>query len=138
MRVRDVPGAAAMSRAEGPEPAQAQDPASGDGGAVTAPALVIGTGEMGRLLAAHLAEAGGAVTVRTRRGEETLRPDAARPARSLRDLFQAQGVPPWRRAGWPLVYCGGSRKERLAREREKVNSALEAGKQAYREEKSKA
>ncbi len=29
-------------------------------------------------------------------------------------------------------------KERLAREREKVNSALEAGKQAYREEKSKA
>jgi gas vesicle protein len=29
-------------------------------------------------------------------------------------------------------------KERLAREREKVTSALEAGKQAYREEKSKA
>jgi gas vesicle protein len=29
-------------------------------------------------------------------------------------------------------------KERLAREREKVSSALEAGKQAYREEKSKA
>lgn len=29
-------------------------------------------------------------------------------------------------------------KERLTREREKVSSALEAGKQAYREEKSKA
>ncbi|HKB61202.1 MAG TPA: tRNA lysidine(34) synthetase TilS [Gallionellaceae bacterium] len=50
--------------------------------------------------------AAGAVTVRTRHGEEMLRPDAARPARSLRDLFQAQGVPPWQRTGWPLVYCG--------------------------------
>lgn len=47
----------------------------------------------------------GAVTVRARRGEEMLRPDAARPARSLTYLFQAQGVPPWLRAGWPLLYC---------------------------------
>ncbi len=46
------------------------------------------------------------VTVRLRRGEETLRPDAARPARSLRYLFQEYGIPPWQRAGWPLLYCG--------------------------------
>jgi tRNA(Ile)-lysidine synthase len=50
--------------------------------------------------------AGTSVTIRARHGEETLRPDSARPERSLRDLFQAQGVPPWRRAGWPLLYCG--------------------------------
>lgn len=46
------------------------------------------------------------VTVRMRRGEESLRPDAARPARSLRYLFQDSGIPPWQRARWPLLYCG--------------------------------
>lgn len=46
------------------------------------------------------------VTVRCRRGEEILRPDAARPARSLRYLFQEHGIPPWRREHWPLLYCG--------------------------------
>ncbi len=46
------------------------------------------------------------VTVRLRRGEESLRPDSARPARSLRYLFQHYGIPPWQRAGWPLLYCG--------------------------------
>ncbi len=54
--------------------------------------------------AASLAQA--PVTVRLRRGEEVLRPDAARPARSLRYLFQDAGIPPWQRAGWPLLYCG--------------------------------
>lgn len=48
------------------------------------------------------------VTVRMRRGEESLRPDAARPVRSLRYLFQECGIPPWQRAGWPLLYCGGT------------------------------
>ncbi len=46
------------------------------------------------------------VTVRLRRGEETLRPDSARPARSLRYLFQDSGIPPWQRTGWPLLYSG--------------------------------
>jgi tRNA(Ile)-lysidine synthase len=46
------------------------------------------------------------VTIRLRRGEETLRPDAARPARSLRYLFQECGIPPWQREYWPLLYCG--------------------------------
>jgi tRNA(Ile)-lysidine synthase len=46
------------------------------------------------------------VTLRVRRGEERLRPDAARPTRMLGHLFQEYGIPPWRRASWPLVYCG--------------------------------
>jgi tRNA(Ile)-lysidine synthase len=46
------------------------------------------------------------VTVRLRRGEESFRPDHARPARSLRYLFQDSGIPPWQRARWPLLYCG--------------------------------
>jgi len=50
--------------------------------------------------------AGASVTVRLRHGEEKLRPDASRPARSLRYLFQEHGIPPWQRAGWPLLYCG--------------------------------
>ncbi|HEY5993231.1 MAG TPA: tRNA lysidine(34) synthetase TilS [Gallionellaceae bacterium] len=54
--------------------------------------------------AAKLASA--PVTVRLRRGEESLRPDGARPTRSLRYLFQDSGIPPWQRAGWPLLYCG--------------------------------
>jgi tRNA(Ile)-lysidine synthase len=50
--------------------------------------------------------AGAPVSVRTRRGGERLRPDPARPARTLAYLFQASGVPPWLRAAWPLLYCG--------------------------------
>ncbi|MGO8755565.1 MAG: tRNA lysidine(34) synthetase TilS [Gallionellaceae bacterium] len=46
------------------------------------------------------------VTIRLRRGEERLRPDAARPARSLKYLFQEHGVPPWQRGRWPLGFCG--------------------------------
>ena len=46
------------------------------------------------------------VTIHVRRGEERLRPEAARPGRSLSYLFQAHGIPPWQRAEWPLLYCG--------------------------------
>lgn len=46
------------------------------------------------------------VTIRLRQGEERLRPDAARPSRSLKYLFQEHGVPPWQRIYWPLLYCG--------------------------------
>jgi tRNA(Ile)-lysidine synthase len=46
------------------------------------------------------------VTVRLRRGGERLRLDERRPRRSLKNLFQEQGVPPWRRDRLPLVYCG--------------------------------
>jgi tRNA(Ile)-lysidine synthase len=50
--------------------------------------------------------AGVPVTIRARRQGEMLRPDPARPARTLTGLFQAHGVPPWLRPGWPLLYCG--------------------------------
>jgi len=48
------------------------------------------------------------VTVRLRRGGERLRLDGRRPRRTLKNLFQERGVPPWRRDRLPLVYCGES------------------------------
>ena len=45
------------------------------------------------------------VSVRLRRGAERLRPDANRPARTLKNLLQEHGVPPWRRDTLPLLYC---------------------------------
>src|SRR6266700_1425073 len=46
------------------------------------------------------------VTVRVRRGGERLRPDSRRPRRTLKNLFQERGIPPWRRDRLPFVYCG--------------------------------
>jgi tRNA(Ile)-lysidine synthase len=46
------------------------------------------------------------VTVRLRRGGETLRTDPRRPRRTLKNFFQEQGIPPWRRDRLPLLYCG--------------------------------
>jgi tRNA(Ile)-lysidine synthase len=46
------------------------------------------------------------VTVRLRRGGERLRPDIRRPRRTLKNLFQERGVPPWRRDRLPLLFCG--------------------------------
>ena len=48
------------------------------------------------------------VTVRLRKGGERLRLDLRRPRRTLKNLFQERGVPPWRRDRLPLVYCGES------------------------------
>jgi len=48
------------------------------------------------------------VTVRLRRGGERLRLDDRRPRRTLKNLFQERGVPPWHRDRLPLVYCGES------------------------------
>lgn len=45
------------------------------------------------------------VSVRRRRGGERLQPDARRPRRTLKNLFQEAGIPPWRRDQLPLVYC---------------------------------
>ncbi len=47
------------------------------------------------------------VTVRLRQGGERLRPDARRPSRSVKNLLQEAGLPPWARERLPLVYCGG-------------------------------
>lgn len=46
------------------------------------------------------------VTLRARRGGEKLRPEAGRPRRDLKQLFQMQGVPPWRRDSLPLLWSG--------------------------------
>lgn len=47
----------------------------------------------------------GRVQIRSRRGEVTIQPHAARPHRSLRNLLQEQGVPPWQRELLPQLYC---------------------------------
>jgi tRNA(Ile)-lysidine synthase len=46
------------------------------------------------------------VTVRVRRGGETLQPDCRRPRRSLKNLLQEARVPPWERERLPLILCG--------------------------------
>ena len=46
------------------------------------------------------------VTVRLRRGGERLQPDCGGPRRTLKNLFQERGVPPWSRERLPLLYCG--------------------------------
>jgi tRNA(Ile)-lysidine synthase len=48
------------------------------------------------------------VTVRLRQGGERLRLDPSRPRRTLKNLFQERGIPPWQRDRLPLVYCGES------------------------------
>ena len=44
--------------------------------------------------------------VRLRSGGERLRPEAQGPSRTLKNLFQEAGVPPWERERLPLLYCG--------------------------------
>ena len=44
--------------------------------------------------------------VRLRSGGERLRTDAKRPSRTLKNLFQEAGVPPWERKRMPLLFCG--------------------------------
>lgn len=44
--------------------------------------------------------------VRLRSGGERLKPDARRPSRTLKNLFQEVGVPPWERKRLPLLFCG--------------------------------
>jgi tRNA(Ile)-lysidine synthase len=46
------------------------------------------------------------VTLKRRAGGERLQLDAKRPRRTLKNLFQEAGVPPWRRERLPLLYCG--------------------------------
>lgn len=48
----------------------------------------------------------GRVTVRVRRGGERLQLAAERPRRSLKNLLQEAGVPPWRRTRLPMLFCG--------------------------------
>ena len=46
------------------------------------------------------------LVVRRRSGGERLQPDARRPRRTLKNLFQEAGVPPWVRDRLPLLFCG--------------------------------
>jgi tRNA(Ile)-lysidine synthase len=46
------------------------------------------------------------ITVRLRSGGEKLQIDSQRPRRTLKNLFQEAGVPPWERARLPLLFCG--------------------------------
>jgi tRNA(Ile)-lysidine synthase len=48
----------------------------------------------------------GALHVRLRSGGERMQPDARRPRRTLKNLFQEAGVPAWQRKKLPLLYCG--------------------------------
>jgi len=48
----------------------------------------------------------GNLAVKLRSGGERLQPDAHRPRRTLKNLFQEAGVPPWKRERLPLIYCG--------------------------------
>lgn len=59
----------------------------------------------GRGIAAALVD-GRELRVCLRGGGERLRPDPRRPRRSLKNLFQEAGVPPWRRERLPLLFCG--------------------------------
>ena len=46
------------------------------------------------------------VTVRVREGGERFRSAQNRPEKSLKNLFQECGIPPWQRSRLPLLYCG--------------------------------
>jgi tRNA(Ile)-lysidine synthase len=46
------------------------------------------------------------IEIRLRAGGERLQPDPRRPRRTLKNLFQEAGVPPWQRERLPLLYCG--------------------------------
>jgi tRNA(Ile)-lysidine synthase len=45
------------------------------------------------------------LTLSSRTGGEQLQPDAKRPRRELKVIFQMLGVPPWQRAFYPLVHA---------------------------------
>ena len=47
----------------------------------------------------------GPICLRSRQGGEHLQPAVNRPRRSLRNLFQEQGIPPWQRNRLPFLWC---------------------------------
>jgi tRNA(Ile)-lysidine synthase len=61
----------------------------------------------GRGIAAALLD-GRALSVRLRGAGERLRPDPRRPRRTLKNLFQEAGVPPWERERLPMLFCGSA------------------------------
>ncbi|HET7197380.1 MAG TPA: tRNA lysidine(34) synthetase TilS, partial [Burkholderiales bacterium] len=51
---------------------------------------------------------GQAMAVRLRAGGERLQPDARRPRRTLKNLFQEAAVPAWQRERLPLIFDGAA------------------------------
>jgi tRNA(Ile)-lysidine synthase len=51
-------------------------------------------------------DASTSLRVKLRSGGERLQPDPRRPRRTLKNLFQEAGVPPWERDRVPLLVCG--------------------------------
>lgn len=49
----------------------------------------------------------GTVEVRFRQGGERMRVDGSGHHKTLKNLFQEAGIPPWQRQFWPLVYLDG-------------------------------
>lgn len=49
----------------------------------------------------------GEASLRTRQGGERLQPELNRPRRTLRNLLQENGVPPWQRERLPFLWCNG-------------------------------
>jgi tRNA(Ile)-lysidine synthase len=49
---------------------------------------------------------GSPLQVRFRQGGERIRPAGDAHTRELRDLLQRAGIPPWQRAGIPLIFSG--------------------------------
>jgi tRNA(Ile)-lysidine synthase len=50
--------------------------------------------------------AAGELRIARRNGGERLQPDARRPRRTLRNLLQETGIPPWQRERLPFLWCG--------------------------------
>jgi tRNA(Ile)-lysidine synthase len=50
----------------------------------------------------------GACFIRPRSGGERLQMHPRRPRRTLKNLFQEAGIPPWERERLPLIYCDGT------------------------------
>ncbi len=46
------------------------------------------------------------IIIRSRRGGERFHPDCKRPRRSLKNLLQESGLPPWEREALPLLFSG--------------------------------
>jgi len=49
---------------------------------------------------------GAPVTIRSRQGGERLQTQAQGPRRTVKNLLQEAGIPPWQRERLPFIYCG--------------------------------
>lgn len=72
--------------------------------------------------------------LQARAGGETLQPDAKRPRRELKVIFQMLGTPPWQRAFYPLISvqsASADSRELVALSPDIVDAAWATGRNAY-------